>query len=114
VCCKGGGIVALNPAPMLQEVLFVKNNVNLRIDKGVLILGSQNFADYPDMESRIAGIETTWPAALINFVGIKNAALTGKGIVNARGKFCWDLYWAMRKEYDKKVCGGSWTTMQKE
>jgi hypothetical protein len=22
--------------------------------------------------------------------------------VNARGKFCWDKYWNMRKEYDKK------------
>src|SRR4029079_11585109 len=25
-----------------------------------------------------------------------------KGIVNARGKFCWDKYWAMRKDYDTK------------
>jgi hypothetical protein len=67
-----------------------------------LILGSQNFDDYPEIQTRIAGIETTWPAALINLIGVKNAALTGKGIVNARGKFCWNKYWNMRKEYDKK------------
>jgi polygalacturonase len=54
------------------------------------------------MESRIAGIETSWPAALINIVDAKNAAITGKGIINARGKFCWDKYWAMRKDYDTK------------
>ncbi|RZK29899.1 MAG: glycoside hydrolase family 28 protein, partial [Hymenobacter sp.] len=27
---------------------------------------------------------------------------TGEGKVNARGKFCWDMYWAMRKDYDTK------------
>jgi polygalacturonase len=99
---KGGGIVAFKPGTYVTGSLFVKNNVNLQIGKGVLILGSQKFEDYPDMQSRIAGIETTWPAALINFLNVKNAALTGKGVINARGKFCWDLYWAMRKEYDKK------------
>src|SRR5438034_6165439 len=43
-----------------------------------------------------------WPAALINLIGVKNDALTGKCIINARGKFCWDKYWTMRKEYDAK------------
>ena len=99
---KGGGIVAFKPGTYVTGSLFVKNNVQLRIDKGVLILGSQNFDDYPDMQTRIAGIETSWPAALINFLNVKNAALTGKGIVNARGKFCWDKYWVMRKDYDTK------------
>ncbi len=43
-----------------------------------------------------------WPSALINIISAKNAAVTGEGVVNARGKFCWDKYWAMRKDYDKK------------
>jgi len=98
----GGGIVQFKPGTYVSGSLFIKNNVQLKIDKGVTLLGSQQFADYPDMYSRIAGIETTWPAALINFLNVKNAALTGEGVVNARGKFCWDMYWAMRKEYDKK------------
>jgi hypothetical protein len=71
-----------------------------------LILGSQNFDDYPEIKTRIAGIETTWPAALINLIGVKNAALTGKGIVNARGKFCWDKYWKCEKSMIKKDCVG--------
>jgi len=29
-------------------------------------------------------------------------AVTGEGKINARGKFCWDKYWRMRREYDKK------------
>jgi polygalacturonase len=99
---KGGGVVAFKPGTYVTGSLFIKSNVQLKIEKGVLILGSQNFEDYPEIQTRIAGIETSWPAALINFVNVKNAALTGKGVVNARGKFCWDKYWNMRKEYDKR------------
>lgn len=98
----GGGVVKFLPGVYVTGSLFIKSNVELRIDDKVLILGSQNFDDYPEIQTRIAGIETTWPAALINMMGVKNAALTGKGIVNARGKFCWDKYWNMRKEYDAK------------
>ena len=102
-CAKnGGGMVTFNPGAYVTGSVFLKSNVQLRIDKNVLILGSQNFNDYPEISTRIAGIETTWPAALINIIDAKNVAVTGKGIVNARGKFCWDKYWNMRKEYDKK------------
>ena len=99
---KGGGIVTFKPGTYVTGSIFVKSSVHLRIDEGVLILGSTNFDDYPEMQSRIAGIETSWPAALINVIDAKNAAVTGDGIVDARGKFCWDKYWAMRKEYDAK------------
>ncbi|RZM20996.1 MAG: glycoside hydrolase family 28 protein, partial [Pedobacter sp.] len=99
---KGGGIVVFKPGTYVTGAVFIKSNVQLRIDKDVLILGSQNFDDYPEIDTRIAGIEMKWPAALFNVIGQKNAALTGNGIVNARGKFCWDKYWAMRKDYDKK------------
>jgi len=99
---SGGGVVKFLPGVYVTGSLFIKSNVELRIDDKVLILGSQSFDDYPEIQTRIAGIETTWPAALINLISVKNAALTGKGVVNARGKFCWDKYWNMRKEYDKK------------
>jgi polygalacturonase len=99
---KGGGIVQFNPGTYVTGAIFIKSGVQLKIDKGVTILGSQNFDDYPDIDTRVAGIEMKWPAALFNLMDVKNAALTGEGIVNARGKFCWDKYWNTRKEYDKK------------
>ncbi len=99
---KGGGIVLFAPGTYITGAIFLKNNVRLQIDKGVLLLGSQNFNDYPEIQTRIAGIETTWPAALINCINVTNVAVTGKGIVDARGKFCWDKYWNMRKDYDAK------------
>lgn len=99
---KGGGIVAFAPGTYVSGSIFLKSGVHLRIDENVLLLGSRNFSDYPEIDTRIAGIEMKWPAALINVMDVSNAAVTGKGVINARGKFCWDKYWAMRKEYDKK------------
>lgn len=102
-CAKnGGGMVSFNPGVYTMGSIFLKNNVQLNIDQNVLILGSTNFKDYPEIQTRIAGIETSWPAALINIIDVNNAAVTGAGTVNARGKFCWDMYWEMRKDYDKR------------
>jgi polygalacturonase len=99
---KGGGIVIFAPGIYVSGSIFLKSNVHLRIDKETTLLGSQNFDDYPEINTRIAGIEMKWPAALINVINQKNAAITGDGIINARGKFCWDKYWDMRKEYEAK------------
>lgn len=102
-CAKnGGGIVSFRRGTYLMGSIFLKNNVHLQIDSNVLIKGSQDFADYPEIDTRIAGIEMKWPAALINIIGQQNVLVSGKGKVNAQGKFCWDKYWAMRKAYEPK------------
>ncbi len=99
---KGGGIVTFPEGEYLTGSIFLKNGVNLRIDKNVTLFGSQNIEDYPDMDTRVAGIEMKWPSALINLLNVKNAAVTGKGTVHAQGKVFWDKYWTMRKEYETK------------
>jgi len=99
---KGGGIVSFKEGKYLSGAIFLKDGVNLQINTGVEILGSQDIKDFPEIDSRIAGIEMRWPAALINIIGKKNAAVTGNGIVNAQGKAYWDYYWNLRKEYEPK------------
>ena len=99
---NGGGIVTFEPGQYLTGSIFVKEGVNLRIDKGVTILGSQDINDYPEIDTRAAGIELKWPAALINIIDQDNAAVTGEGLVNAQGKPFWDSYWALRRQYEPK------------
>src|SRR5688572_2280698 len=99
---NGGGIVSFKPGVYLMGSIFLKSGVHLKINKNVLIKGSQNFDDYPEIDTRIAGIEMKWPAALINVINQKNVMVSGEGKVNAQGKFCWDKYWAMRREYEPK------------
>ncbi|MEJ5995692.1 glycosyl hydrolase family 28 protein [Pedobacter sp. Du54] len=99
---KGGGSISFLPGKYLTGSLFVKKNVNLTIGKGVEILGSQNIQDYPEIDTRVAGIEMKWPAALINIIKQNNAIISGEGLINAQGKPFWDYYWNLRKEYEPK------------
>lgn len=99
---KCGGTVWLKPGVYLTGSLFVKSGVTLRVDKGVTITGSQDLKDYPLRPSRVAGIEMTWPAALINVYEQQNATITGEGTIDGNGKVFWDHYWARRAEYDPK------------
>ena len=51
---KGGGIVAFKPGQYLMGSIFIKSGVHLKVDKGVLILGSQDFADYPEIDEDLS------------------------------------------------------------
>jgi len=99
---NGGGKVVFRPGKYLTGSIFLRNGVHLIIDEDVTILGSQNISDYPDTFTRVAGIEMVWPSALINIINCENAAVTGKGLINAQGKVFWELYWNMRKVYEPK------------
>ena len=99
---KGGGVVCFEKGKYLTGSLFVKKNVTLLIDSGVLIMGSQNLLDYPDIDTRVAGIEMIWPAALINVLDQDNVKICGKGIVDAQGSPFWENYAKMRREYTPK------------
>lgn len=99
---KGGGRVLLSPGEYVSGALFVKSNVELNIPAGVTILGSQVESDYPKTPSRIAGIEMSWPSALINVNDAKNVKITGAGTIDGRGQLWWDKYWTLRREYEPK------------
>lgn len=99
---RDGGTVVLSPGTYLSGSIFVKSGVTLQVDKGVTILGSQRIEDYPVMPTRIAGIEMSWPAALVNVYEQKNAAITGQGTIDGDGKIFWDSYWTLRKTYEPR------------
>lgn len=99
---NGGGIVAFKPGIYLTGSIYLKDNVNLQINKDVTLLGIQDINYYPEMKSRIAGIEMVWPSALINVLDKKNVAITGEGTINAQGRYLWEKYWNMRADYVKR------------
>jgi len=99
---KHGGTVTFPAGTYLTGSLFVKSHVTLQVDKGVTLLGSQHLEDYPEMPTRVAGIEMVWPAALVNVYKQSNAAIAGEGTIDGDGKTWWDSYWALRKIYEPK------------
>ena len=94
---KRGGTVTFPAGTYLTGSIFVKTGVTLQIDKGVTLIGSQDIKDYRELPTRIAGIEMTWPSALINVYKQTNATITGEGTIDGDGKVFWDSYWALRK-----------------
>ncbi|MBO2011175.1 glycoside hydrolase family 28 protein [Siccationidurans soli] len=99
---RKGGVVTLAPGRYLTGSLFLKKGVELHLEKGMTLLGSQNLSDYPHIMTRVAGIEMKWPAALLNVLDQDNVAITGEGTVDGQGQPFWDKYWTMRKEYEAK------------
>ena len=99
---RGGGIVTFDKGNYVTGALFLKDNINLQIDTGVTLLGSQDDADYPRMPTRVAGIEMTWPAALINVNNARNVKVSGGGTIDGRGQKWWSKYGALRKDYDQR------------
>jgi len=100
---KAGGTIVLKPGVYLTGSLFLKSGTHLRVDRGVEIRGVQDIARYPAMQTRIAGIEMKWPAALINVYQQSGVKISGDGAIDGDGKIWWDQYWKMRREeYEPK------------
>ena len=99
----GGGTVIFTEGTYVTGALFLKSNVALHLDKGVIIQAIQDDEHYPELKTRIAGIEMEWPAALINIYEQNNVRITGKGVIDGNGKFWWDKFWG-----DPPRSGGMW------
>lgn len=104
----GGGVVTFPRGTYRTGALFLKSRVELRLDEGVTLRAVQDPAAYPEISSRIAGIEMPWPAAVISAVGQRQVKLTGKGVLDGDGAFWWRMYWGddrkggLRADYEKR------------
>ena len=89
----GGGRVIFPEGIYLSGALFIRSNVELYIDEDVTIKAIQDDDAFPDIWTRIAGIEMEWPAALINVNNAENVRISGRGTIDGNGKYWWDKFW---------------------
>jgi polygalacturonase len=94
---KGGGIIVVPKGTFITGSLFLKQGVNLCVESEGVLKGSQNTNDYPWINTRIAGLELKWPAALINADGLTNLTLAGPGTIDGSGERWWREYWDTRQ-----------------
>jgi exo-poly-alpha-galacturonosidase len=96
-CAKsGGGTIVVPAGVFVTGSIFLKQGVNLCVEKGGVLKGSQNTNDYPWINTRIAGFEMKWPAALVNADGVTNLQLSGEGTLDGSGERWWHEYGAAR------------------
>lgn len=94
--------VTLKPGVYRVGALFVKSDTRFDLPKGVTLRGIQELKAYPLLPTRVAGIEMTWPAALVNVYKQHGVQITGAGTIDGDGSYWWKSYWDLRKVMEPK------------
>lgn len=82
---SGGGIVVIPEGEWLTGKIHFKSNVNLHLEKGAVLLFSENPDDYlPPVKTTWEGMECYNYSPLIYAYNCKNIAITGEGEVKAK------------------------------
>jgi polygalacturonase len=87
----GGGKVLIPAGEWLTGPIHLLSQVNLHVAEGAIVRFSEDRQDYlPVVRQRYEGVEAYNYSPLIYAYRVKNAAITGGGILDGRGKHWWD------------------------
>ncbi|MGF6853751.1 polygalacturonase [Paraburkholderia sp. CI3] len=110
------GTVVFPQGTFMTGALFVGSNTTLQIDEGVTLKAIQaqswwniettiasgatngfypdGLSLYPQVPTRVQGIEMNWASAIINVRDADNVTITGKGVIDGNGQSWWSHYYA--------------------
>ena len=87
---NGGGTVVVPPGTFLAGTVYIKNNTNLYLQPGAVILGSPDLADYNPDDAFIQNFSSArenWTGAhLIIALESHNVSITGEGAIDGNSK----------------------------
>ncbi|HEY3754839.1 MAG TPA: glycosyl hydrolase family 28 protein [Opitutaceae bacterium] len=95
---EGGGTVEIPRGVFRSGSIFLKSGVQLHLDDGAVLLGSNAIADYPMRRTRIEGHFQIWRMALVNAEGLHRVRISGPGKFDGNGILFWAAFWQRRKE----------------
>lgn len=79
ISSKGGGVLEFSVGRYLTGSIFLKDNVELRLLEGAVLVGSTNPYDYDMVEGNYS---------LLLAKDQKNISVKGKGVIDGRGREC--------------------------
>lgn len=88
--------------------LFLREKSHLVFEEGAVLKGTTAINEYPEIPTRIAGVEMKWPAAILNAIQVKEVTIEGPGLIDGQGEYWWELYWGkdsksgLRSTYDQQ------------
>jgi polygalacturonase len=95
-----GGVVHLDMGTYLSAPIELRSNITLYIAAGSTLLGSKDFADYPQItEFRAPGLQ-----ALVSATNASNVVITGDGTIDGNGADWWKM---ARSVKDAGIMGSS-------
>ncbi len=99
---NGGGIMVVPAGEFLSGGLFFSGGVDLFIEEGGVLKGSDDISDYPLTITRIEGETCKYFPALINVNGADGFFIYGKGVIDGNGLRSWKDFW-LRKEWNENA-----------
>lgn len=93
---RGGGVIVVPRGVYCTGALFFKPGVNLYIENGGVLKGSDDISDYPVCETRIEGETCLYFPALINADGVNGFTMCGGGVIDGNGLRSWKSFWLRR------------------
>jgi len=86
-CAGSGGCVIVVPkGTFLSGALFLKQGVNLQVEKDGVLKGTTNIDDYPQIATRWEGTEEQWTSSFINAEGVTDLEISGEGTIDGSGE----------------------------
>lgn len=83
---KGGGHLIVPEGIWYTGPIVFEDNIDLHLDRGALVLFSENLADYPVMKSDWEGLTTYRAMSPLTARDKKNISITGEGTFNGNGQ----------------------------
>ena len=82
---SGGGVIVVPQGTFLSGAIFLKQGVNLLVEKDGVLKGTTNIDDYPMIQTRWEGTEEPWTSAFINADGVTDLEISGEGTIDGSG-----------------------------
>lgn len=98
LAAKGGGTLVVPKGIHPTGALSFKPGVNLHLEEGAVLLGSDDGADYPQCETHIEGETCVYYPAIVNADRCDGFTITGRGVIDGHGFATWETWWRRRKE----------------
>ena len=90
---EGGGVIVVPPGTYLTGAIYFKQGVNLYVERGGTLKGSNDISDYDIKETHIEGETCLYFSALINADGLDGFTMCGEGTVDGNGLRAWKAFW---------------------
>jgi polygalacturonase len=92
----GGGVVEIPKGTFMSGSIFLKKGVELYLDDGAVLKGSEKITDYPMQQTRVEGHFQMWRQALVNAQNMDRVRIGGPGQLNGSGPVYWRAFSAAR------------------
>lgn len=83
---SGGGVLVIPKGTFVSGAIFLKQRVNLLVEREGVLKGTTNLDDYPMIDTRWEGTEEKWTSAFVNADGVNGLDISGEGTIDGSGE----------------------------